>query len=76
MSSFVPFEIEKTLMNKPALKSTLTAIRDQRAALAKVRAETEDLDDYLAALEARARDEGKRIPMAVVHRRIRKTLKS
>ena len=63
-------------MNKPALKTTLATIRDQRAALAKVRAETDDLDDYLAALEARARDEGKRIPMAVVHRRTLKTLKA
>jgi len=58
-------------MNKPALRTTLATIREQRAALAKVRAETEDLDDYLSALEARARDSGERIPMATVHRRTR-----
>ncbi len=58
-------------MNKPALKTTLASILQQRATLAKVRAETEDLDDYLAAVEARARDTGGRIPMAVVHRRSR-----
>jgi hypothetical protein len=57
-------------MNKPALKVTLASIREQRAALAKVRAEAEDLDDYLAALEARAKDTGERIPMAVVHGRV------
>jgi hypothetical protein len=57
-------------MNKPSLKVALTQIRRQRAALAKVRTETEDLDDYLAALEARARDTGERIPLATVHRRI------
>jgi hypothetical protein len=57
-------------MNKPALKHTLTQIQRQRVTLAKVRAETEDLEDYLAALEARARDTGERIPMATVHRRI------
>ncbi len=58
-------------MNKPNLKTTLASIRDQRATLAKVRAEAEDLDDYLAAIEARARDSGERIPMAVVHDRSR-----
>ena len=58
-------------MNKPALKTTLASILQQRATLAKVRAETEDLDDYLAAVEARARDTGERIPMAVFHRRSR-----
>ena len=58
-------------MNKPALKTTLASILQQRATLAKVRAETEDLDDYLAAIEARARDSGERIPMAVVHDRSR-----
>lgn len=57
-------------MNKPGLRTTLTQIRRQRATLAKVRAEAEDLEDYLAVLEARARDTGERIPMAVVHRRI------
>jgi hypothetical protein len=56
-------------MIKPALKTTLASIRQQRAALAKVRAEAEDLDDYLVAIEARARDTGERIPMAAVHRR-------
>ena len=58
-------------MNKPVLKTTLAQIRSQRAALAKVRAEVEDLEDYLAVLEARARDTGERILMATVHRRIR-----
>lgn len=62
-------------MIKPALKTTLASIRQQRAALAKVRAEAEDLDDYLAAIEARARDTGERIPMAVAHRRRRPTRK-
>jgi hypothetical protein len=57
-------------MTKPGLKTTLTQIRRQRAALAKVRAEAEELEDYLAVIEARARDNGKRIPMAAVHRRI------
>lgn len=57
-------------MNKPSLKATLASIREQRAALAKVRAEAEDLDDYLAAIEARAKDTGVRIPMAVVHGRL------
>jgi hypothetical protein len=57
-------------MNKPVLKTTLAQIRSQRAALAKVRAEAEDLEDYLVVLEARARDTGERIPMAAVHRRI------
>ena len=57
-------------MNKPALKHTLSQIQRQRVTLAKVRAETEDLEDYLAALEARARDTGERIPMATVHHRI------
>ena len=57
-------------MNKPALKHTLTQIQRQRVTLAKVRAETEDLEDYLAALEARARDTGDRSPMATVQRRI------
>jgi hypothetical protein len=61
--------IEKTPMIKPALKATIASIRRQRAALAKVRAEAEDLDDYLAAVEARARDTGERIPMTVVHGR-------
>ena len=56
-------------MNKPGLKTTLTQIQRQRATLAKVRAKTEDLEDYLAVLEARARDTGERIPMATVHRR-------
>ena len=58
-------------MDKPAIKTTLAGILQQRATLAKVRAETEDLDDYLAAIEARARDTGERISMAVVHRRRR-----
>ena len=62
-------------MIKPALKTTLASIRQQRAALAKVRAEAEDLDDYLAAIEARARDTGERIPMTVVHGRSRTTRK-
>jgi hypothetical protein len=57
-------------MNKPVLKTTLAQIQSQRAALAKVRAEAEDLEDYLAVLEARARDTGERIPMATVHRRV------
>ena len=57
-------------MIKPGLKTTLTHIRRQRAVLAKVRAEAEDLEDYLAVLEARARDTGERIAMAAVHRRI------
>jgi hypothetical protein len=57
-------------MNKPGLKTTLAQIGRQRAALAKVRAEAEDLDDYLAVIEARARDTGERIPMTAVHRRI------
>jgi hypothetical protein len=57
-------------MTKPGLKTTLTQIRRQRSVLAKVRAETDDLEDYLAVLEARARDTGERIPMASVHRRI------
>jgi hypothetical protein len=57
-------------MNKPVLKTTLAQIRNQRAALAKVRAEAEDLEDYLVVLEARVRDTGERIPMATVHRRI------
>jgi hypothetical protein len=57
-------------MNKSGLKTTLTHIRRQRATLAQVRAETEDLEDYLLVLESRARDTGARIPMAVVHRRI------
>jgi hypothetical protein len=57
-------------MNKPGLKNTLAQIRRQRATLAKVRTEAEDLEDYLAVIEARARDTGQRIPMAVVHRRV------
>lgn len=57
-------------MNEPGLKTTLAQIGRQRAALARVRAEAEDLDDYLAVIEARARDTGERIPMTVVHRRI------
>lgn len=57
-------------MNKPRLKSTLTQIRRQRVSLAKVRAEADDLEDYLTVLEARARDTGERIPMAAVHRRV------
>jgi hypothetical protein len=56
-------------MNKPTLKATLASIAEQRATLAKVRAEAEDLDDYLAAVEARARDTGERIPMATVHQK-------
>ncbi len=60
-------------MNKTGLKKTLAQIQRQRGALAKVRAETEDLEDYLAVLEARARDTGERIPMATVHRRVRMT---
>ncbi len=57
-------------MTKNGLQATLAKIERQRAALAKVRAEAEDLDDYLAVLEARARDTGQRIPMAAVHRGI------
>lgn len=57
-------------MNKPGLKETLFQIKRQRGALAKVRAEAEDLEDYLAVLEARARDTGERIPLATVHRRV------
>jgi hypothetical protein len=57
-------------MIKPGLRNTLAHIRRQRAVLAKVRAEAEDLDDYLAVLEARARDTGERVAMATVHRRI------
>lgn len=57
-------------MNKPGLKETLSQIQRQRGALAKVRAEAEDLEDYLSVLEARARDTGERIPMATVHRRV------
>ena len=57
-------------MNKPVLKATLAQIQNQRAALAKMRAEAEDLEDYLVVLEARARDTGERTPMATVHRRI------
>ena len=56
-------------MNKPGLKTTLTQIQRQRASLARVRAKTEDLEDYLAALEARARDTGECIPLAKVHGR-------
>ena len=63
------FEIENKPMNKPGLKTTLTQIQRQRASLARVRAKTEDLEDYLAALEARARDTGERIPLAKVHGR-------
>jgi hypothetical protein len=57
-------------MNKPVLKTTLVQIRSQRAALAKVRAEVEDLEDYLVVLEVRACDTGEHIPMATMHRRI------
>ena len=57
-------------MNKPALKNTLTQIQRQRATLAKMRSEAEDLEDYLTVLEARARDTGERIPMAKVHGRV------
>jgi hypothetical protein len=57
-------------MNKPVLKATLAQIQSQRSALAKMRAEAEDLEDYLVVLEARARDTGKRTSMATVHRRI------
>lgn len=67
---FVPSVIERKPMNKPALKETLSQIQRQRGALAKVRAEAEDLEDYLAVLEARARDTGERLPMAAVHRRV------
>ena len=63
-------------MNKPGLKETLSQIQRQRGALAKVRAEAEDLEDYLAVLEARARDTGERIPMAAVHRRVTGTRRS
>jgi hypothetical protein len=56
-------------MNKTTLKTTLASIHQQRATLAKVRAEAKDLDDYLAAVEARARDTGERIPLEAVHRR-------
>ena len=56
-------------MNKPGLKTTLTKVQRQRASLARVRAKTEDLEDYLAALKARARDTGERIPLAKVHGR-------
>jgi hypothetical protein len=57
-------------MNKPGQKTILTQIRSQRAALAKIHAEAEDLEDHLVVLEARVRDIGERIPMATVHRRI------
>ena len=57
-------------MNKPGLKTTLTQVARQRATLAKMRIEAEDLEDYLAVLEARARDTGERIPMATMHRRV------
>ena len=57
-------------MNKSGLKTTLTHIRRQRATLAQVRAEADDLEDYLTVLELRARDTGERIPMAAVHRRL------
>ena len=57
-------------MNKPGLKTALSEIQRQRGTLAKVRAEADDLEDYLAVLEARARDTGERIPMAAVHRRV------
>jgi hypothetical protein len=57
-------------MNKAGLKTTLTHIRRHRATLARVRAEAEDLEDYLTVLESRARDTGERIPLAAVHRRI------
>lgn len=63
-------------MNKPTLKSTLAQIQRQRATLAKVRTETEDLEDYLVAVEARAHDTGERIPMAEVHRRLVPSRKS
>ena len=56
-------------MNKPGLKSTLTQIQRQRATLAKMRVEAEDLADYFAVLEARARDKGECIAMAAVHGR-------
>jgi hypothetical protein len=57
-------------MTKPGLKTTLAQIRRQRAALAKVRTEAANLEDYLAVIEARARDTGERMPVAAVHRRI------
>jgi hypothetical protein len=63
-------------MNKSGLKTTLAQIQRQRGALAKVRAEADDLEDYLAVLEARAKDTGERIPMAVVHRRVANRRKS
>ncbi len=60
-------------MNKPGPKKIIAQIQRQRGALAKVRAEADDLEDYLAVLEARARDTGERIPMATVHRAIAKS---
>jgi len=63
------FGTEKTHMNKPNLKTTPATRHHQRTTLAKVRIKPEDRDDYLAATEARARDTGVRIPMAVVHGR-------
>jgi hypothetical protein len=63
-------------VNRPPLKTTLAIILKQRVALAEIRAEAEDLDDYLAAIEARARDAGERIPVAVVHRRKSATRKA
>ncbi|GEM_PF-2151114 len=57
-------------MNKLGQKTTLAQIQPQRATLARVRAKTEDLEDYLAVLEARARDTGERIAMATVHHRV------
>lgn len=43
----------------------------QTKAVALARKLSEDDDDYRAALAARARDDGTRLPMAEVHRRIK-----
>jgi hypothetical protein len=57
--SYVESDTGEKCMTKTAEKQIAKTIRVKREQLSAIRAEVEDLFDYLAVLEARARDNGK-----------------
>ena len=57
--SFAVWAIEGMFMTRIAQKQITKTIRVKRKQLSAIRAEVEDLFDYLDVLEARARDNGK-----------------
>ena len=59
LSSFAESEIAKTCMTKILEREIDQTVRKKRQQLSEIRAEVEDLLDYLDVLEARAKDAGK-----------------